>query len=240
MFINSQQQNVIPPSSRSRRLSFISLLLLVPAPSIGVVMAMYIVPGIVGQTIFTISKIWLVLFPIVWIYKFDREKIVIPQLSTKGMKIACLAGLIIFSGIAISYFIVNSFGLIDPKTISSKVKAVGLVSPQIYFIGAIYWCTINSLIEEYVWRWFVFTRCEKLMPQIWAVFASALFFTLHHFFALYTYFSLPMTIVASIGVFIGGTTWSWIYLRYRNIYASYLSHVFADIIIFLIAYQLIF
>ena len=35
------------------------------------------------------------------------------------------------------------------------------------------------------------------------------------------------------GVFIGGLTWSLLYLRYRNIYACWVSHVYADLIIFL-------
>ena len=35
-------------------------------------------------------------------------------------------------------------------------------------------------------------------------------------------------------------TWSWIYLKSKNIYAGYVSHVFADIIIFWIAYQIAF
>ncbi|MHC4103176.1 MAG: CPBP family glutamic-type intramembrane protease [Planctomycetota bacterium] len=41
-------------------------------------------------------------------------------------------------------------------------------------------------------------------------------------------------------MFIGGTTWSWLYLRYRNIWAAYVSHVFADVIIFAIGWKLLF
>jgi len=54
------------------------------------------------------------------------------------------------------------------------------------------------------------------------------------------YFNATVTALAALGVFIGGATWSWLYLRYRNIYAAYVSHVFADVIIFLIGYLLIF
>ena len=44
----------------------------------------------------------------------------------------------------------------------------------------------------------------------------------------------------SLGVFAGGCIWSWIYLRYRDIWGAWVSHVLADIIIFIIGYQLIF
>ncbi|MHC4769736.1 MAG: CPBP family intramembrane glutamic endopeptidase, partial [Planctomycetota bacterium] len=106
--------------------------------------------------------------------------------------------------------------------------------------GAVYWCTINSMLEEYVWRWFVSTRCEVLMPRRLAVMAAGLLFTLHHIIALDVYFDWRIVVLGSMGVFIGGTTWSWLYLRYRNIWAAYVSHVFADVIIFAIGWKLLF
>jgi membrane protease YdiL (CAAX protease family) len=109
-----------------------------------------------------------------------------------------------------------------------------------YLWGAVYWCTINSMLEEYVWRWFVSTRCEVLMPRRLAVMAAGLLFTLHHIIALDVYFDWRIVVLGSVGVFIGGTTWSWLYLRYRNIWAAYVSHVFADVIIFAIGWKLLF
>jgi len=96
------------------------------------------------------------------------------------------------------------------------------------------------MLEEYFWRWFVFTRCEALMHRYAAVVLSAALFTAHHIVALNVYFDWRVTALGSLGVFIGGATWSWLYLRTRNIYTAYISHVFADIIIFWIGYQLIF
>lgn len=226
--------------AKPKSLALIALLLLVPAPTIGVIMAMYIAPGSLGQTVFMLTKIWLVAFPVIWIWKFDQEKLTIPKLSTNGLGMATLSGILIFIGIGLSYLMIKSQGLLDTSSLAKTATQVGLSTPTIYILGAIYWCTINSLIEEYVWRWFVFTRCERLMPKLCAVIFAGLFFTLHHIWAIAVYFNLPLTILASVGVFIGGSTWSWLYLRYRNIYASYLSHVFADIIIFLIGYQLFF
>ncbi len=47
-------------------------------------------------------------------------------------------------------------------------------------------------------------------------------------------------VLASLGIGIGGVTWSWLYLTYRNIWAAYVSHIFADVVIFGIGYVLIF
>ena len=100
--------------------------------------------------------------------------------------------------------------------------------------------TINSILEEYLWRWFVVTRCEVLMPRLAAVVLSGLLFTLHHIIALDVYFDWRVVVLGSLGVFIGGATWSWLYIRYRNIWAAYVSHVFADVIIFAIGWKLLF
>jgi hypothetical protein len=44
-----------------------------------------------------------------------------------------------------------------------RAAGVGLDSRAIYLAGAVYWCTVNSILEEYVWRWFVFGR---ITPEV--------------------------------------------------------------------------
>jgi membrane protease YdiL (CAAX protease family) len=222
-----------------KRNAMLALLLLVPAPSIGIYLAAYGLPGTAfAKGFFFLCKVWLIALPLMWHYFIDKQPISIPHPSRKGMALATITGSIIFLSIGVSYFLVGHW--VDTDLVSNKAAEVGLSSPMIYLLGALYWCTVNSLLEEYVWRWFVFTRCEDLMPKLYAVIASGLFFTIHHVIALTAYFDWRITILGSLGVFIGGATWSWIYLKYRNIYAAYLSHVFADVIIFWIGYKLIF
>jgi hypothetical protein len=48
--------------------------------------------------------------------------------------------------------------------IRAKAQQVGISSPIIYLVGAMYWTFINSLFEEYIWRWFVYSKCEVLIP----------------------------------------------------------------------------
>ncbi len=227
-------------ADRTRRLALTALLLLVPAPSLGAAMAMKVAPGPIGQTVFLVSKIWLLIFPLVWSALFDPERPTIPRPTRTGMWAACISGTVIFLGIAGVYSVADRWQWFDAAALSATAKGLGLTTPLIYLAGAVYWCTVNSILEEYVWRWFVFTRCESLLSRPLAVVASAVCFTLHHIIALSAYFNGPVTLLASLGVFIGGATWSWLYLRYRNVYASWVSHVFADIVIFVIGYRLIF
>lgn len=226
------------PDTRKRR-ALLALLLLVPAPSIGVYVAAYGSPGTaLGKGLFIACKLWLIGLPLIWHVLIDKQRPTLPRPTGKGMAAAVGTGIVIFLAIGAGYFLVTD--RIDADAVREKALAVGLTSPMIYILGAVYWCTVNSLLEEYVWRWFVFTRCEALMPRWPAVIASGLCFTLHHVIALTAYFDWRITALASLGVFVGGATWSWIYLKYRNLYVAYVSHVFADVVIFAIGYKLIF
>lgn len=222
-----------------KRNALIALVLLVPAASVGIWFAAYGSPGTpLGKGVFVVCKVWLIELPFVWHLYVDKKPARLPRPTAKGMTAGVVTGVAIFLLILLGYVLLGQW--IDKGSVSDKAIEVGLTTPLKYALGAVYWCTFNSLIEEYVWRWFVFTRCERIMPRIPAVMASGLFFTLHHIIALSAYFDWRITAIGSLGVFVGGATWSWIYLRYRNIYAAYVSHVFADLIIFAIGYKLIF
>ncbi len=223
-----------------RRQAVWALLLLVPVPSFGTWMAMVQAEGTTaGQIIFGAAKLWVVLLPLGWLVMVEKRRPAIPRPSARGMPAAVLAGVVIVAVIAAAYWLLGP-RWIDAALVRERAIKIGLGHPAVYLLGALYWCTINSLLEEYVWRWFVATRCERLMPRGAAVIAAGLFFTFHHIIGLDAYFDWRVTALGSLGVFIGGATWSWLYLRYRNIYAAYVSHVFADVVIFGIGWFLLF
>lgn len=229
----------------NKRSAMIALLLLVPAPSLGIWLAMYAMPGtMIGQLAWGASKLWLLLLPAVWGRWVDHQRWRIPHFRGRGRHFrglgwGLLTGLLIFAAIY-GAFLLFGHHMMDAAFVSGQARSRGLKSPVIFVGMGIYWCTINALLEEYVWRWFVFTRCAALTHRNTAIIASALLFTVHHVFALAIYFDWRVTLLGSGGVCIGGATWSWLYARYGNIYAAWLSHIFADAAIFVIGYQLIF
>jgi len=224
----------------SKRSAVWALVLLVPAPTIGALFGLIVMPDSpIGKTVFALAKIWLVLLPVLWHGWVDRQPVRVPRPTGRGMGMAVVTGLVIFFGIAGAYWLVGRHW-IDNEAMRRTAEQAGLASPAAYLIGAIYWCTLNSLAEEYIWRWFVFTRFKTLAGAWPAVLLSGLCFTLHHIVALTAYFDWRVTVLGSLGVFIGGATWSWLYLRYRNIYTAYVSHVFADLIIFYLGWRMIF
>ncbi len=59
------------------------------------------------------------------------------------------------------------FGVFDMDMgdLAGEVDEMGLTTPRAYLLGALGWTFANSLMEEYVYRWFVFSQCERLMPR---------------------------------------------------------------------------
>ncbi len=218
-----------------------ALCLLVPVPSLAVLAAMWIWPDTkLGMGLFALAKVWLWVFPVLWYVKVERGKWSLSPAKRGGFGIATVLGLVIVGIIVAGYFAAKSLGWVDPAATRELLSGKGLDHRLLYIGFSLQAIFINALVEEYVWRWFVFRQWEKLIGGIGAVVASALCFTLHHIFALASYFDWPATLAASAGVFVGGAVWSWCYLRYRSIWPGYVSHAIVDVPIFVIGYIILF
>jgi membrane protease YdiL (CAAX protease family) len=226
-------------STTDRRRALIALLLLAPAPSLGVLAAMVAFPGPVGKALFTVAKVWLLVFPAAWYLLVEKGRPHWSLPSRSGLAVGAA------SGACLAAIIIAGAWLLDVREMDlaplrSAVQEMGLNSVLPYLAGAAGWTFVNSLMEEYVYRWFIYRQCEMVMKGTAAVFASAAIFTAHHVIAVNQYLDLRFTILASAGVFAGGVVWSALYLRYRSIWPCWISHIFADIAVFGIGWWLLF
>lgn len=215
------------------------LLLLAPAPTIGTAAAMVVMPGPIGQAIFALCKIWLLALPLIWWLGLERGRPSWSPPRLGGLGSGALQALAISATIMTAYWLIGRSG-IDPEAVRTTLQPTGLTVPSRYLVGALYWILINSVLEEYVYRWFVLKQCERLMPRKAAIVTSAIVFTAHHVVALASYLSPLLTTLASLGVFLGGLLWAWCYLRYRSIWPGWISHVGADVGIFVSGWHLLF
>ncbi len=224
----------------NQKKAIIALCLLVPVPSIGVIAAMIIFPdSTLGSLIFGASKLWVFALPIFWLKFVEKGTISLSPPKNGGFGIGLLSGLLISVLILVGYLIFGNF-LIDSQFLVKKLTEVGLASRGVYIAGAAYWILINSVLEEYLWRWFCVKQCRALMGPYPAAICSALFFTLHHIVAMSIYLGPVAVFLCSAGVFIGGAIWSAMYIRYRSIWPGYLSHAIVDLCIFGIGAAIIF
>lgn len=262
------------PSGGSHALA---LALLIPAPTIGVLMAMFIAPDQwYGKTIHALAKFWLLALPVLWLLWVGRVRLghLAPREAFRGVfrgdsggeGRGLFDGLInppfkgltagLVTGVLTLIVIIGAWELlaknwVDQAMFAEKIASVGLSTPLIYLGFAAAITIFNALMEEYVWRWFVYERFRDAMSCLLgdrskaliipgAVALANLGFVLHHTIAMSLYFDPMTNALASLGIFIGGCTWSAIYLKTGNIYGSYLSHIFADIALFYVGYQIAF
>ena len=231
--------------SSRRHPAWLALLLLVPAPSIGAALAMSVEATrgtLLGQGAYACSKLWLVALPAVWWVWIDGERPSFSPARKGGFGVAIALGLLLSAVIYAAYLLLAPL-LVDPAQVRASALRVGIGTPARFLLFALYLTAVNSLLEEYVWRWFVLRKCEELLPGTsgWVpVSLSAFFFTLHHVIALSAQFPAAATALASLGVFVAGLTWSWCYHRYRSIWPGYVSHLIADFTLLWIGWRLIF
>lgn len=131
---------------------------------------------------------------------------------------------------------------IDAESMLAEMETTGLTDIRIYIAGMLYWIFMNSLLEEYVFRWFVTTKAVDLLGNdITAIILSASLFTLHHALALHLFgFIWWQTMLASFGLLSAAAIWSWLYIRYKSIWVCWLSHAICDVAVFGIGYLIIF
>jgi uncharacterized protein len=223
-----------------RRRAILALILLVPAPSIGALFGMVIFPNsLAGALIFGASKLWLFALPFVWLRFVDHAPFSLSPPRHGGFIAGILSGLLL-SGFILTMYWATGDTLINKRFLTDKLMAIGLGSPGRYVGGALYWILVNSVLEEYVWRWFCVTQCEQLLSKRLAVACSALFFTLHHIVAMAVYFGPAAISLCALGVFLGGAIWSMMYIKYRSVWPGYISHAIVDLCIFGIGASIVF
>ncbi len=223
----------------SKKNALTAIALLAPVPSFGVASALFLMPGPVGQAVFTFCKLWILALPAFWFFVIEKQRIRFSGPSLKHLPIALGTGLIGAAAVVLAYFAIAA-PRINAEALRETTVELGIGSPLTYIAGALYWIFINSLIEEYVYRWFLMRQAGKIMTPLLAVLLSSLVFTLHHIIALHAYLNWGLTSLASLGIFIGGATWATIYLRVRSIWPCWLSHMLIDIAVFALGYIIIF
>ena len=222
-----------------RRQALVGLLLLAPVPTLGVWAAMVASPGPFGHGVFLIAKLWLLVFPAAWYLLVEKGKLSCSPPLRGGNLAGVLSGVVLAASIVLGAWLADVQHM-DLAPLRAAASEMDLTSPAAYLAGAAAWTLVNSLIEEYVYRWFVLRQCEVLLPSPVAVIASAAVFTIHHVIALNQYLEPAFTVLTSAGVFVGGIVWAVLYHRYRSIWPGWISHVLADIAVFGLGWWLLF
>ncbi len=227
------------PAPAARWQPWLALALFVPAPSVGVLLALHMEQGVLGSALWAAAKVWLFLGPLVWLIRIERMRpgLSPPRHGGLGVGLALGAGMLV---VIWGAYALLARGLVDAANFQTRLAAAGLTSATLYLGVSAYWTFVNALLEEYVFRFFLFRQSERIWPRGVAVAMTALFFTFHHTLALAAYVPAWQNALASAGVFAASVIWSWLYARYRSIWPCYVCHVLADVAVFSIGWDILF
>lgn len=224
-----------------KRLAIIALVLVGLAPTASILSSFGSGDGLLGQLAWFGSKVWMLGLPLLWHLSIDKQPWSWSKPTQGGFRMAFGIGFL-FAGIMILAWFLFGQSRVDQAEFRSTLEPFGLTVASTYIAGAIFWTVGNSVLEEYVFRWFLVEKGEVVVGPGWpTIFLSAGIFVLHHFFALHFLgFALTANLLACLGLFVGGATFSWLYVRYRSIWIPYITHAICDVVVFGIGWMLIF
>jgi membrane protease YdiL (CAAX protease family) len=88
---------------------------------------------------------------------------------------------------------------------------------------------VNSLLEELLWRGFLLQRLERAVAPLAAMVISSCCYALYHVIIATVMFGRLWGIIITIAAFFIGMMWAYMKRRYPSIYATWISHLFADL-----------
>ena len=191
-------------------------------------------PPAVQQAAYSIGKVIQFALPILWVGFVCRERVWVRPINRRGLLEGTLFGVAVFAAMLAVYFfwLRGSGGVLAPDSpacqeILAKITGLGLGKESLILLGVFY-AVVHSGLEQYYWRWFVFRKlsCSAVM--------ASLGFTAHHVLLLGTFFGYdsPYCWLGSLGVFIGGWYWCWLYRRTDSIWGAWIGHGIVDAAIF--------
>lgn len=207
-------------------------------------------PPLLQQGTFGLGKCVQFLIPIVWVAFVLRQPWRIRAFSSRGLLEGIVFGLLVFVAMMLlyQYYLKLPGQALAPDSkavaeITAKIKAFKITSPLFFTIFGGFYALIHSGLEEYYWRWFVFGRMKKMIPNTAAaILVSSIGFALHHYLLLGVYFGYtnPLTFFGTFCVGFGGAYWAWSYSRFDSIWPAWISHGIIDAAIFTLGFLIVF
>jgi len=169
----------------------------------------------------------------------DRELMCLSLLRfpKKGFLPALVLGIGVYLVILVGYFLVRPF--FDFSGIADSLTANAGVTRDNFLYVSLYISFVNSFLEEFFFRGFVFTNLKQLSGRKLAYLFSAAVFSLYHVAMMVGWFSLPLYLLVMVGLAAGGVIFNWLNEKLDTIYCSWLTHMFANFAINTIGFLLL-
>ncbi|MDY0235595.1 MAG: type II CAAX endopeptidase family protein [Gudongella sp.] len=199
--------------------------------AIPAIVLMTIVDGLIKPGYISKSLIKIALFLVIpFIIAYLREnKNIFEYLKPKDKKSLFIS---IALGLGVYVLIIGAYFLISPFIDSTSIKKIlsedlGVNRDNFIFV-AIYISFINSLLEEFFFRGFLFLKLLGKTTRKTAYIISAGLFAMYHVAIMGGWFTPYLFILAMIGLFVGGILFNYLNEKNNTILNSWLVHMMAN------------
>lgn len=202
---------------------------------------MAVVDGILQPGYIVKSAIKIVLFALLpllfsrWDANLDVKSFLKPQ--KRGLLISLALGVMLYGVILGAYFLIGPY--FDFSAIAGSLTQNAGVTRDNFLYVSLYISFINSFLEEFFFRGFLFSNLKGLLGRGNAYLFSALLFSFYHVAMMIGWFSPFLFVLVMVGLLVGGMIFNRLNESLDSIYASWLTHMFANFAINTIGFMLL-
>ncbi len=197
----------------------------------GILMPGYAIKSIIKVSLF-------LLLPL--LYTLYNREVLFKELfrfQKKGFLVALLLGIGLYLLIVGAYALLR--GVFDFSQIAGALTESTGVDKDNFLLVALYISFVNSLLEEFFFRGFMFLNLKKLGYRRVAYVFSALVFAVYHVAMMIGWFDIWLFLLVMLGLFAGGVIFNYLNEKHNTIYTSWFVHMFANFAINTIGYILL-
>ncbi len=174
------------------------------------------------------------LIPLFGIYYIRKstllQEIKFEKPTLQELKIPLLVSIVIFFGTLGGYYMLRF--MYDASYVIEGAQELG-ISPSNVLIWGFYLCFVNSLVEEFFFRGYLFYTLEKRSYKL-AIILSSFLWAVYHVIIFVTIFPIYTVIFSITGLTIIGILLAYINKFGKSFINSWIVHIFADIAIVII------
>ena len=158
------------------------------------------------------------------------------RFQRKGFLTALLLGLGVYGVILGGYFLVRNF--FDFSGIAGTLSQNAGVNRDNFLFVSLYISFVNSLLEEFFFRGFLFMNLKSTVGKAFAQGFSSILFAVYHVAMMVGWFSPWLFGLVMAGLAVGGMIFNTMNEKLGAIYPSWLTHMFANFAINTIGFML--
>lgn len=182
-----------------------------------------------GFLLKSISKLTSFGLAIAVYYQLTREEFALfgfSQINKKSLKYILTLAVAVFLLTLLGYALIKN--LIDLDNIKDNLLRKEKITKETFPYVALYISFVNSFLEELFFRGFLFGNMKSLGKRKLGYLISPLLFALYHIAIIDSWFSTPVFILMTVGLFGVGVFFNYLYEKANSFIGPWIVHILAN------------